>query len=61
MLINVLKIKEVRDSSDSFSFKLVAIEDIFHELRALDISKATQRDDRHCYLNINMVFGKVML
>ena len=42
---SVLKIKEARNSSDCFSFKLVTIEDICKEIRALDASKATQRDD----------------
>ena len=42
---SVLKIKEARDSSDCFSFKLVTIEDICKEILALDASKATQRDD----------------
>ena len=42
---SVLKIKEARDSTDCFSFKLVSIEDICKEIRALDTSKATQSDD----------------
>ena len=42
---SVFKIKEARDSSDCFSFKLVTIEDICKEILALDASKATQRDD----------------
>ena len=42
---SVLKIKEARDSSDCFSFKLVSIEDICKEILALDASKATQRED----------------
>ena len=42
---SVLKIKEARNSSDCFSFKLVTIEDICKEIRALDASKATQSDD----------------
>ena len=42
---SVLKIKEARDSTDCFSFKLVSIEDICKEIRALDASKATQSDD----------------
>ena len=42
---SVLKIKEARNSSDCFSFKLVTIEDICEEILALDASKATQRDD----------------
>ena len=42
---NVLKIKEARDFSDCFSFKLVTIEDICKEILALDGSKATQSDD----------------
>ena len=37
----VLKIKEARNSSDCFSFKLVTIGDIGKEMRALDASKAT--------------------
>ena len=40
---SVLKIKEARDSSDCFSFKLVTIEDMCQEILALDASKATQR------------------
>ena len=42
---SVLKIKEARNSSDCFSFKLVTIEDICEEILALDASKATQRDE----------------
>ena len=42
---SVLKIKEARNSSDCFSFKLVSIADICKEIRALDTSKATQSDD----------------
>ena len=42
---SVLKIKEARNSSDCFSFKLVTTEDICKEIRALDASKATQSDD----------------
>ena len=42
---SVLKIKEARNSSDSFSFKSVTIEDICKEIRALDAPKATQRDE----------------
>ena len=42
---SVLKIKEARNSSDCFSFKLVTIEDICKEIRALDASKATQSYD----------------
>ena len=42
---SVLKIKEARDYSDCFSFKLVTIEDIYKEILALDASKATQSDD----------------
>ena len=42
---SVLKIKEARNSSDCFSFKLVTIEDICKEIRALDALKATQSDD----------------
>ena len=38
---SVLKIKEARDSSDCFSFKLVTIEDICKEILALHASKAT--------------------
>ena len=41
---SVLKIKVARNSSDCFSFKLVSIEDICKEIRALDASKATQSD-----------------
>ena len=42
---SVLKIKEARDSTDSFSFKLVSIEDICKEIRALEASKAPQSND----------------
>ena len=42
---SVVKIKEARASTDCFSFKLIAIEDICKEIRALDASKATQSDD----------------
>ena len=42
---SVLKIKEARNSYDCFSFKLVTIEDICKEIRALDASKVTQSDD----------------
>ena len=42
---SVLKIKEARNSSDCFSFKLVTIEDIRKEIRVLDASKVTQSDD----------------
>ena len=38
---SVLKIKEARNSSDCFSFKLVTIEDICKEIGALDASKAS--------------------
>ena len=38
---SVLKIKEARNSYDCFSFKLVNIEDICKEIRALDASKPT--------------------
>ena len=41
---SVLKIKEARDSSECFSFKLVTIEDICMEMLALDASRATQSD-----------------
>ena len=41
---SALKIKEARDSSDCFSFKLVTIEDICKEMLALDASKAVQSD-----------------
>ena len=41
---SVLKIKEARDSSDCFSFKLVTIEDICMEMLALDASRATQNN-----------------
>ena len=41
---SALKIKEARDSSDRFSFKLVTIEDICKEMLALDASKAVQSD-----------------
>ena len=39
------KIKQVRNSFDSFSFKLVTIEDICKEILALRASTATQNDD----------------
>ena len=39
------KIKQARNSFDSFSFKLVTIEDICKEILALGASKATQNDD----------------
>ena len=42
---SVLKIKEVRDSSDCFSFKLVTVDDICKEILALDALKTTQSDD----------------
>ena len=42
---SVLKIKEARDSSYCFSFKLVTIENICQEIVALDASKATPSDD----------------
>ena len=42
---SVRKIKEARDPSDCFSFKLVTVEDICKEILALDASKATKRDD----------------
>ena len=42
---SVLKIKEARNSSDCFSFKLVTIEDICKEIRALDAWKDIQSDD----------------
>ena len=42
---SVLKIKEARYSTDCFSFKLVSIEDICKEIRALGASKTTQSDD----------------
>ena len=42
---SVLKIKEVRDSCDCFSFKLVTKEDIYEEILASEASKATQSDD----------------
>ena len=41
----VLKIKEARDSSDGFFFKLVTIEDICKEILALNASKPTQSDE----------------
>ena len=41
---SVIKIKEARDSSDCFSFKLATIEDICKEISGLDASKATQSD-----------------
>ena len=37
---SALKIKEARDSSDCFSFKLVTTEDVGKEMLALDASKA---------------------
>ena len=42
---SALKIKEARDSSDSFSFKVVTTEDVGKEILALDASKAIQSDD----------------
>ena len=42
---SVLRIKEARNSSDCFFFKLVIIEDICKEIRALNASKATKTDD----------------
>ena len=42
---SIPKIKEARDSSDCFSFKLVTLEDICKEILALDASKATQSHD----------------
>ena len=42
---SVLKIKEARISFDCFSFKLVTIEDLGKEIRALDASEATQSGD----------------
>ena len=42
---SVLKIKEARDSSDGFFFKLVTIEDISKEIPALNASKPTQSDE----------------
>ena len=38
---SILKIKEARNSSDFFSFKLVTVEDICKEIRTLCASKAT--------------------
>ena len=57
---SVLKIKEARDSSDCFSFKLVTIEDICKEILALDASKATQRDDMPAknFKNNSDIFSK---
>ena len=43
--VSVRKIKEARNSSDCFYFKLVTIEDICKEMLALNSSKATQSDD----------------
>ena len=42
---SALKIKEARDSSDRFSFKLDTTEDVGKEMLALDASKAIQSDD----------------
>ena len=42
---SVLQIKEVRNSSDRFSFKFLTIEDICKDTLALDASKATQSND----------------
>ena len=49
LLKNFPTIKEARDSSDSFSFKLVTIEDICKEILALDASKATQSQANQNY------------
>ena len=43
--VSVLKIREAKDSSDRFSFKLVTIGDICMKILALYTSKATQGDD----------------
>ena len=42
---SVLKIKQARNSSDCFFFKLVTIKDICKEILALDAPKSTQSDD----------------
>ena len=58
---SVLKIKEARDSTDCFSFKLVSIENICKEIRALDASKATQSDDIPTKIikNNSEIFSKI--
>ena len=58
---SVLKIKEARDSTDCFSFKLVSIEDIYKEIRALDASKATQSDGIRTKIikNNSDIFSKI--
>ena len=40
-----LKIKKAKGSSDCFSFKLVAIEDLYKQLLALDALNATQSNE----------------
>ena len=42
---SVFKIKQTKNSSDCFSFKLVTKEGIWKETLTLDVSKATQSDD----------------
>ena len=42
---SVLKIKEARNSSECFSFKLVTMKYICKEIRASDFSKASQGND----------------
>ena len=42
---SVFKIKQAKNSSDCFSFKLVTKEGIWKETLTLDVSKATQSDD----------------
>ena len=49
---SVLKIKEARDLTDCFSFKLVSIEDICKEIRALDASKATIKNNSDIFSKI---------
>ena len=60
---SVLKIKEARDSTDCFSFKLVFIEDICKEIRALDASKAAQSDDITTKIikNNSDIFSKIFI
>ena len=59
---SALKIKEARDSTDCFSFKLVSIEDICKEIRALDASKATQSDyiPTKIIKNNSDIFSKIL-
>ena len=40
-----LKIKKAKGSSDCFSFKLIAIEDLYKQLLVLDASNATQSNE----------------